>query len=97
MNQKTKELLGDVKDKLSVAHDNRNIGGSERVLSVAAGAFIFYKGIVGVFKSPLGSLAEIVAGSALLLRGATGYCPVKDKLGMDDEDVTIIEHRIVER
>jgi len=95
MNTKTKEILDDVKERLREANDNRNIANSERLLSVAAGAFVLYTGITRMFKTPLASLAEVTVGSALILRGATGYCPVKDSV-CPNRDVTIIE-RIVEK
>ncbi|SFC75596.1 Protein of unknown function [Parapedobacter composti] len=84
MNTKTKEILDDVKDRLMDAAEHRNIANSERLLSVGAGAFILYTGITCLFKSPLSALAEITAGGFLLLRGATGYCPVKDSVCPND-------------
>lgn len=78
MDTKTKEILDDVKDRLREANDHANIANSERLLSVAAGAFVLYTGITRMFKTPLSSLAEVAVGGALILRGATGYCPVKD-------------------
>ncbi|WP_262249432.1 YgaP family membrane protein [Parapedobacter soli] len=80
MDTKTKEILEDVKYRLREANDNRNIANSERLLSVAAGAFVMYTGITRMFKTPLSSLAEVAVGGALILRGATGYCPVKDSV-----------------
>ncbi|MFB2121031.1 DUF2892 domain-containing protein [Parapedobacter sp. 2B3] len=80
MDTKTKEILEDVRDRLREANDNRNIANSERLLSVAAGAFVLYTGITRMFKTPLSSLAEVAVGGALILRGATGYCPVKDSM-----------------
>lgn len=93
MNATTKEILDDVKERLREAGDHRNIANSERLLSVAAGAFVLYTGITRMFKTPLTSLAEVTLGGALILRGATGYCPVKDSVCPND-DVTIVE-RIV--
>ena len=94
MDRKTKEILGEVKDRLQEASDNRNIANSERLLSVAAGAFVLYTGITRMFKTPLASLAEVAVGGALILRGATGYCPVKDA-ACCNQDVAIVE-RIIE-
>ena len=95
MDTKTNELLREVKAQLVQAHARQNIANSERLLSVAAGAFVFYSGIVSLFKTPLTALAEVTVGSALILRGATGYCPVKDTLERGKE-VTVVEHRFVE-
>ncbi|WP_257670037.1 YgaP family membrane protein [Parapedobacter tibetensis] len=94
MNAKTKEIFDDVKARLKEANENRNIAKSERILSVGAGAFVLYTGITRMFKTPLSSLAEVAIGSFLILRGATGYCPVKDA-ACPYGDVTIVE-RIVE-
>ncbi|MGK6353115.1 YgaP family membrane protein [Parapedobacter sp. DT-150] len=94
MNTKTKEILEDVKDRLKEASEHQNIANSERLLSVGAGAFVLYTGITGLFRTPLSSLAEVAVGSYLILRGATGYCAVKDSV-CPDSNVTIVE-RIVE-
>ncbi len=94
MDAKTKELIDDVRERFSEAYENRNIANSERLLSVAAGAFVLYTGITRMFKTPLSSLAEVAVGGALILRGATGYCPIKDSV-CPDREVTIVE-RIVE-
>ena len=95
MNTKTKEILGNVKERLMEANDHRNIADSERLLSVTAGAFVLYTGITRMFKTPLTSIAEVTVGAALILRGATGYCPVKDSV-CPNRDVTN-EERIVDK
>lgn len=94
MDTTTKEILDDVKERLREANDNRNIANSERFLSVAAGAFVLYTGITRMFKTPLSSLAEVAVGGALILRGATGYCPVKDSV-CSAHELTVVE-RIIE-
>lgn len=95
MDTTAKELFEDVKERLIEATENRNIANSERILSVAAGAFVLYTGIVGMFKRPLSSLAEVAVGGALILRGATGYCPVTD--AMTHNEITIVEQIVDER
>ncbi|WP_188508566.1 YgaP family membrane protein [Parapedobacter pyrenivorans] len=94
MDTKTKEILDDVRERLREANDNRNIANSERLLSVAAGTFVLYTGITRMFKTPLSSLAEVAVGGALILRGATGYCPVKDSV-CPQHEITVVE-RILE-
>jgi len=89
MDTTAKELFEDVKERLIEASENRNIANSERVLSVAAGAFVLYTGITHMFKAPLSSLAEVAMGGALILRGATGFCPVKQ--AMTAKEITIVE------
>lgn len=77
-----------------------NVNGTERLLSIAAGSFIFYKGVKQLFKHPFIGLQEAAVASILLYRGATGFCPVYDKLGQDSTDVqaiSISERFIVDR
>jgi len=95
MDTKTKEILEDVKDRLRDASDHANIDNSERLLSVAAGAFVLYTGITRMFKTPLTSLAEVALGGALILRGATGYCPVKDSVSCG-RDTAAVGHIVAE-
>ncbi|WP_257658194.1 YgaP family membrane protein [Parapedobacter lycopersici] len=94
MDTTAKEIFEDVKERLIEANENRNIAKSERVLSVAAGAFVCYTGMTLIFKRPLTALAELAVGSALILRGATGYCPVTD--AVNHREITIIEEIVEE-
>lgn len=88
--EKALELIANVRDKYEYAKERRNIVNSERVVSVAAGAFVLYTGISNVFRSPFSAMLEVVAGSALMLRGATGYCPIKEQL-TGVRDITVVE------
>lgn len=54
-----------------------NISTLERLLIVAAGTFILYKSLSGKSKS----IAGTMAGTTLLARGISGYCPVYDVAG----------------
>lgn len=51
-----------------------NVGTAERILSAAGGALLATYGLRNMKK--ISSLPVLLAGSFLLLRGATGYCPV---------------------
>jgi len=55
-----------------------NVGNTERILSAAGGALLATYGLRNMKK--LSSLPLLVAGSFLLMRGATGYCPVNSVL-----------------
>lgn len=57
-----------------------NVGQTERIISIGSGAFIALKGISNLFSHPLLALTEIGLGGALLYRGITAYCPIKEKL-----------------
>jgi len=84
-------------DKLKSTMDDSctdgNIGKSERVLSVVAGGFILAMGIKSVLKSPLKSVSGITLGGALIYRGVTGYCAVKDTFDSKKAEATVVEHR----
>lgn len=57
-----------------------NIEKSERVISAAFGAFLFWKGVKDIFSNPSSSVWELIIGGGLIYRGATGYCAVKERL-----------------
>ncbi len=92
--EKAMELIATVRDKYEFAKERRNIVTSERAVSIAAGAFILYTGVSNAFRSPFSALLEVVAGSALLLRGATGYCPIKEQM-TGVRDITVVEPKRV--
>lgn len=96
MDPKMTEIIDDVKSALATSCAAKNIANSERVVSLATGSFVLYKGITGFLDAPFSSLIATIVGGALIWRGATGYCPVKDKLNIRDQEVTVVEHRIVE-
>ncbi len=75
--------------------DIENVNTTERLLSIAAGTFVFYKGIKQLFSHPFIGLQEAAVGGVLLYRGATGFCPVYDRLGKDTTDLQAL--RITER
>lgn len=54
-----------------------NVSSIERILMVAAGGYLLYSGLSGKNKS----VAQSIAGTTMLARGITGYCPVYDAVG----------------
>lgn len=54
-----------------------NISKSERILSIATGAFILYHGIKNIFSYPLIAFGEIGTGGMLMQRGFSGKCALK--------------------
>lgn len=57
-----------------------NVGGTERLLSVVGGALLSWYAV----KKPTAiGLALGAAGSSLLFRGVTGYCPINEAMGRD--------------
>ncbi|HEX8378876.1 MAG TPA: DUF2892 domain-containing protein [Pedobacter sp.] len=72
--------ISDTLSNSSQESSNSNVGQTERMISVGAGAFIALKGITNLFSHPLLALTELGVGGALLHRGLTGYCAIKEKL-----------------
>lgn len=83
-----------IKNKIKDDCIEENIGTSERVLSVIAGGFILGMGVKKLFKSPLTGFSGLTLGGALIYRGVTGHCDVKNVLeDKDIKKVEVIEHR----
>ncbi|WP_046245543.1 SRPBCC family protein [Hymenobacter terrenus] len=62
---------------------NVNVGTTERIISAAGGALLTYYGLRERQASkPLG-LGLAALGTCLILRGASGYCPVNQLVGRD--------------
>ncbi|MEJ6978965.1 SRPBCC family protein [Pedobacter sp. P351] len=77
-----------------------NVNTTERLLSIAGGTFLLYKALKQVFRHPLIGLQEAAVSGVLLYRGATGFCPVYDRIGKDSTDlqsISITERFIVDR
>jgi uncharacterized membrane protein len=58
----------------------QNVGRTERIASVAAGAAL---ALLGLSRKSLGGIAVAGLGGGLLVRGSTGYCSMYDALGID--------------
>lgn len=91
----TTKVNDSLKGSVLDPNGKENINTTERLLSIAAGTFIFYKGLTQIIKHPFIGLQEAAVGGVLLYRGATGFCPVYNKLGKDSTDLEAI--RITER
>jgi uncharacterized membrane protein len=91
---KTKVIAG-LKELSIEPTGKENIDQGERALSVAAGSYLLYKSIKNLIDHPFLALQGVAAGGYLLLRGATGVCPIYEKLGKDTTDpeaINITEH-----
>lgn len=76
-----------------------NIAKSERIVSAAFGTFMFWKGAKEIFSNPSNAVWELIIGGALLYRGATGYCAIKDKIegcGCENENTKVDIEAIIE-
>ena len=75
-NQVIDKLKDTFKGPILKENEDANIAKSERVLSVAAGAFVLFQGLTSIFSHPILALGEIALGGTLIQRGVTGTCPV---------------------
>lgn len=91
----TSKVNNNLKGSILEPGEQENVNTTERVISIAAGTFMLYKGLTQLVKHPFIGLQEAAAGGLLLYRGATGYCPVYNKIGKDTTDLPAI--RITER
>jgi uncharacterized membrane protein len=60
-----------------------NVSNFERAASAAIGGFLIFNSLGKIFRSPFRSISRIGAGSALLYRGLSGYCPVYQQMNID--------------
>lgn len=66
------------KNKKSIIPGLRvNVGQTERIIMVAAGAYLLYRALK---KNDKSKAAESVAAGTMLFRGVTGYCPAYDAM-----------------
>lgn len=61
----------------------KNVGSTERVASIAGGAAL---AALGAARRTTAGTALAVLGGALVIRGATGHCPVYEALGVDTSE-----------
>lgn len=73
---------------------SRNVADTERLVSVAAGAILAVLGLGR--RSPAGALVAGIGGG-LLLRGASGRCPMYGALGIDTARVDDVAGAVAER
>jgi uncharacterized membrane protein len=62
-----------------------NVGKTERIISIASGAVL---AAIGLRKFDKEGLALTIAGGALVLRGASGFCPVNAMIDRDTANTT---------
>jgi len=60
-------------------HDRKNVGGPERLASLAGGGIL---ALAGLKRGGVGGALTALAGAALVQRGVTGHCTVYGTLGL---------------
>lgn len=70
-----------------------NVSNFERGLSIAIGAWMLYRGLKKLPKSPISNLIKASSGAGILIRGITGFCPVYDYFDIDGNKTTSVNIR----
>ena len=76
---KIEEVKHTLEDALLKEDIYTNLGKTERILSMAGGAYVLFKGIKNIFSSPLIATTELVIGFGLLQRGVSGHCSITER------------------
>lgn len=71
-------LVSKVKDNIGDYCENGEVKGFERVLSIGSGAALALYGIKRIKKSPVTAISQLSLAGALLWRGISGKCKVKE-------------------
>ena len=83
-------MIGKIKDIDLNSSGTPNIDAGERAISVIGGGFLLYKSLKNITKHPFLAVQGIAASGLLFYRGATGICPVYQKLDIDTTDAQAI-------
>jgi uncharacterized membrane protein len=87
MNTDWTKTVTDNLQNLSLKKTGReNIDQGERALSFIAGSYLLVKSLKNIVNHPFLALQGTIASGFLLYRGATGVCPVYERLGKDTTD-----------
>lgn len=70
-----------------------NVSNFERGLSIAIGAWMLYRGLKKLHKSPITNFIKASSGAGLIARGATGFCPVYNYFDIDGNKTTAVNIR----
>lgn len=72
-----------------------NVSNFERGLSIGIGALLVYSAISNFRKTPVRSVFRAALGAGIVLRGASGNCPVYSKLNIDGTKAESVNFRTV--
>ncbi|MBC7388994.1 MAG: SRPBCC family protein [Opitutaceae bacterium] len=74
-----------------------NLTKTNRVLSVAGGAFLLTSGVKNLYSPSIGNLLRLVGGAYLIYRGSKGYCPITEALNEKGKVLNIRETMVINR
>ncbi|RRN77600.1 DUF2892 domain-containing protein [Pseudoxanthomonas sp. SGD-10] len=92
-------IKGTLEGSLLKENLNTNLSKTERVLSIAAGAYFTLKGIKNVFSSPLFAATGLALGYGLLNRGLSGHCSLTEELEKESkgpEPILVVKETVIE-
>ncbi len=97
------DIIDNIKDTLEGSllkeNLNTNLSKTERILSLAVGAYLTLKGVKNVFSSPLLAATGLALGYGLLNRGLSGHCALTEELEKNSkgpEPILVVRETIVE-
>lgn len=85
-NQLSNQILERMEHFALPTTGKENIDQGERIVSLLAGSWLLYNSLKKIGKHPILGLQGAAAGGLMLYRGATGVCPLYQKLGKDTTD-----------
>jgi len=95
-NEDLSTTVNNIKEAWKYPELYNNVSSSERWLSGAAGTYLIFKGLTGIFSHPILGLTGAAIGAGLLYRGVTGYCPLRDFAQQQEESLVPDEVVITE-
>jgi uncharacterized membrane protein len=85
-NDLTTRLAAGLQDLSIKPTGKENIDQGERALSIVAGSYLLYKSLKNIINHPFLAIQGAAAGGYLMYRGATGVCPIYERIGKDTTD-----------
>lgn len=70
----------------------KNVGATERILSVALGTYLLFRGLKDLNYR---SVPALLASGYLVMRGGLGYCPISKQLGKKDVQTPAINIKAI--
>lgn len=86
-NEEINTAISNIKEALKYPELFENVTTSERWLSGITGSFLLFKGLTSLFSHPVIGITIATIGSGLLYRGVTGYCPLKDVIAQQENNI----------
>ncbi len=81
-----KNIINQIGNTSFKSSGQENIDQSERIFSIVAGSYLLYKSLKNITKHPILAAHGVASSGLLLYRGATGICPIYERMGKNTTD-----------